>query len=128
MNISGISAHTSYITAITATEARYQVAATEVSRQVELAEVGDLFSNLAFCLAQLGKPNEAVKALEAGKARGLAEALARDRAVLDGVKPEDRAAFEAVCSRIKSLQVKARAWDPMIGSDRTTSQSFPEIS
>ena len=62
------------------------MAATEVSRQAELAEAGDLFSNLAFCLARLGKPNEAVEQLEAGKARGLAEALARDRAALDGVK------------------------------------------
>ena len=72
-----------------------------------------MFSNLAFCLARLGKPNEAVEQLEAGKARGLAEALARDRAALDGVKAEDRAAFEAVRSRIKSLEVEARA----MGSD-----------
>ena len=121
-------AHTSYTTAITAAEARYKVAATEVSRQAELAEVGDLFSNLAFCLARLGKPNEAVERLETGKARGLAEALARDRAALDGVKAEDRAAFEAACSRIKSLEVEARAIGPKAGSDHTTSRSFTEIS
>jgi len=121
-------AHTSYITAITAAEARYQVAATEVSRQAELAEVRDLFSKLAFCLARLGKPNKAVEQLEAGKARGLAEVLARERAALDGVKAEDRAAFEAVRSRIKSLEVEARAMGPVGGPDRTTLRSFIEIS
>ena len=87
-----------------------------------------MFSNLAFCLARLGKSNEAVERLEAGKARGLAEALARDRAALDGVKAEDRAAFEAARSRIKSLEVEARAMGPMGGPDRTTSRSFTEIS
>jgi CHAT domain-containing protein len=121
-------AKASYTTAIEAMDARYKVAATEVSRQAELAEARDLFPNLAFCLARLGKPNEAVERLEAGKARGLAEALAWDRAVLDGVKPEDRAAFEAVRSRIKSLQVEARAMGPVGGPDRTTSRSFTEIS
>ena len=121
-------AKASYTTAITAAEARYHVAATEVSRQAELAAAGDLSSNLAFCLARLDKPNEAVERLEAGKARGLAEALARDRATLDGVKAEDRAAFEAVRSRIKSLEVEARAMGPMGGPDRTTSRSFIEIS
>jgi len=121
-------AHTSYTKAVKAAETRYQVAAAEVSRQAELAEVGDLFSNLAFCLARLGKPNEAIERLEAGKARGLAEALARDRAALDGVKAEDRAAFEAVRSRIKSLEVEARAMGPVGGLDRTTSRSFTEIS
>ena len=121
-------AHASYNTAITAAEARYRVAATDVSRQAELAEVRDLFSNLAFCLARLDKPNEAVERLEAGKARGLAEALARDRAALDGVKAKDRAAFEAVRSRIKSLEVEARAMGPRGGPDRTTLRSFIEIS
>jgi len=121
-------AKASYTTAITAAEARYQVAATEVSRQAELAEARDLFSNLAFCLARLGKPNEAVEQLEAGKARGLAEALARNRATLDDAKAEDRAAFEAVRSRIKSLEGEARAMGPMGGPDRTTSRSFTEIS
>ncbi len=121
-------AKASYTTATTAAEARYQVAATDVSRQAELAEVRDLFSNLAFCLARLDKPNEAVERLEAGKARGLAEALARDRAVLDAVRPEDQAAFEAARSRIKSLEVEARAMGPTSGSDHTTSRSFIEIS
>jgi tetratricopeptide (TPR) repeat protein len=88
-------AKASYTTAIKATDVLYKVAATEVSRQAELAETGDLFSNSAFCLAQLGKFDEAVEQLEAGKARGLAEALARDRAALDGVRPEARAAFDA---------------------------------
>ena len=121
-------AKASYTWAIEAIDALYKVAATEVSRKAELAKAGDLFSNLAFCLAHLGKFNEAVEQLEADKARGLAEVLARDRAALDGVKAEDRAAFEAVRSRIKSLEVEARAMGPMGGPDRTTLRSFIEIS
>jgi CHAT domain-containing protein len=121
-------AYSSYTTAIVATDALYKLAATEVSRQAELAEAGDLFSNSAFCLAQLGKFNEATEQLEAGKARGLAEALARDRAALSGVRPEDRAVFEAARSRIKSFQAEARSIGPKAGSDHTTSRSFTEIS
>jgi CHAT domain-containing protein len=118
----------SYTMAIKSTDALFKVAATEVSRQAELAEAGNLFSDSAFCLAQLGQFNEAVEQLEAGKARGLAEALTRDRASLDGVRPEDQAAFEVVRSRIKSLQVEARSIGLKAGSDHTTSQSFTEIS
>jgi len=121
-------AQASYNTAIKATDALYKLAATEVSRQAELAEVRDLFSNLAFCLARRGKPNEAVEQLEAGKARGLAEALARDRAALDRVEAEDRKTFEEACSRIRSLEAEARAMGLAEGSEYTTSRSFAEIS
>ena len=121
-------AQASYNTAIKATDALYKLAATEVSRQAELAEARDLFSNLAFCLARLGKPNEAVEQLEAGKARGLAEALARDRAALDRVEAEDRKTFEEACSRIRSLEAEARAMGLAGGSQYTTSRSFTEIS
>ena len=89
---------------------------------------GDLYSNLAFCLAQLGKFNEAIEQLEVGKARGLAKALARDRAALDGVKPKDQAVFEEARRRVESLEVEARSIGPKAGSDHTTSRSFPEIS
>ena len=45
-------AQASYTMAIKAIDALYKVGATDVSRQAELAEARDLFSNLAFCLAQ----------------------------------------------------------------------------
>ena len=123
-------AQTAYTTttAVAATETRYQVAATEVSRQAELVGVSDLFSELAFCLARLGKPKEAIEHLEAGRARGLAEVLARDRAALEGVKAEDQADFEAVRNRIKSLEAENRAIGAMSDYHRTTLRSFTEIS
>jgi len=121
-------ARASYTTAIEATDALYKLAATDVSRQAELAEAGVLFSNLAFCLARLGEFNEATEQLEAGKARGLDEALARDRAALDDVKAEDRETFKKACSRIRSLQVEARSIGSKTGSEYTTTRSFVEIS
>jgi CHAT domain-containing protein len=121
-------ARASYTTAIEATETLYKAAATEVSRQAELAAAGELYSRLAFCLAHLGHLDEAVEQLEVGKARGLAEALARDRAVLDDVRREDQAVFEAARSRVKSLQVEARSIGREPGFDLTTSRSFVEIS
>jgi CHAT domain-containing protein/tetratricopeptide (TPR) repeat protein len=117
-----------YIMAVTAAEARYRSAATDVSRQAELAVARDLFPNLAFCLARLGEYNAAVERLEAGKARGLAEALASDRTALDDVQPRDRVAFEAVRGRIKSLEMEARAMRQMGSFDHPRPRSFTEIS
>jgi CHAT domain-containing protein/tetratricopeptide (TPR) repeat protein len=121
-------ARVAFTTAIAAAEARYQVAATEASRQAELAPVGNLVANLAYCLARLGKLDEAVERLEAGKARGLAESLARDRAGLDGVQPGDRAAFEAARGRIKELDAEARESGRTGGAARAASRSFAETS
>ena len=62
-----------------------------------------------------------------GRARALADALARDRAALEHATAEDRAAFEAARARVKALEVEARA---IGGADfeHPTTRSFVELS
>jgi hypothetical protein len=49
-----------------------------------------------------------VQRLEAGRARALGEALARDRAALQDASQADRAAFVAAADRIKALEAEGR--------------------
>jgi CHAT domain-containing protein len=102
-------AHAAFNTAITAGDTLYQTSVTEVARQAELAEATELYANDAYCLARTGCFTEAVERLEAGRARALAEALARDRAALDQVSDKDRQAFEAARDCVNALSAKARA-------------------
>ncbi len=62
----------------------------------------------AYCLARLGRRAEAVRRLEAGRARALGEALARDRAALEEASEADQAAFEAAADQIKTLEAEGR--------------------
>ena len=69
---------------------------------------GDAVAADAYCLARLGQLAEAVQRLEAGRARALGEALARDRAALQEASEADRAAFVAAADRIKALEAEGR--------------------
>jgi CHAT domain-containing protein/tetratricopeptide (TPR) repeat protein len=121
-------AYSAYQTADDALEARYRSAMTEASRHAELSEARNLHANMAFCLARLGRFDRAVERLEAGKARGLAEALDRDRAAPEGAKSEDRAAFEAARRRIGALQAETRAAGAADGPDRAPARTIFAIS
>ena len=83
-----------YELAIKAAENLYQASLFRGSREAELAETGDLYHNAAYSMARADRFYEAVGTLERGRARGLSEALARDRADLEGVRAEDPDAYE----------------------------------
>jgi CHAT domain-containing protein/tetratricopeptide (TPR) repeat protein len=87
----------------------YASGAAEASRQAELGEAIDLVPNDAYCLARLGDVAAAVERLEGGRARVLADALARDGAALADARQEDREAFESARDRINSLEAEARS-------------------
>jgi CHAT domain-containing protein/tetratricopeptide (TPR) repeat protein len=105
-------AYAAFDGALAAMDAVYLTAATDASRQVELAAAPHLVVNAAYCLARLGRPTEAVERLEAGRTRALAEAVARERAALDQATPADRAAFVAGRERIRKLEAEGRLSDP----------------
>jgi CHAT domain-containing protein/tetratricopeptide (TPR) repeat protein len=63
-------------TALEAGNALYQASSTEAGRRAELAETSRLYARAAYCLLQMGHPDQALLQLEQGKARLLAEALA----------------------------------------------------
>jgi len=71
-----VEARAAFQTALEAGKALYQASSTEAGRQVELAETSRLYARAAYCLLQMGQPDQALLQLEQGKARLLAEALA----------------------------------------------------
>ncbi len=73
-----------------AQELLYQAGGSTEERHSWLHAYNDLQVNAAYCLARLGRFDEAVVALEKGKARALGEALARHEAALELARPQDR--------------------------------------
>ena len=63
-------------TALEAGKALYQASSTEAGRRAELVETSRMYARVAYCLLQMGHPDQALLQLEQGKARLLAEALA----------------------------------------------------
>jgi CHAT domain-containing protein len=119
-------AHSAYSTAIRAGEMLYQATGSEAGRQAELGKGRDAVAADAYCLARLGQLAEAVQRLEAGRARALGEALARDRAALQEASPADRKAFVKATEQIKALEAEGRATDATTA--RQGPQSFAELS
>ena len=103
-------AHTAFSSAIRAGEFLYHATGSETGRQAELTAAGDAVAADAYCLARLGQLAQAVQRLEAGRARALGEALARDRAALQEASEADRATFVAARDRIKALEAEGRHW------------------
>jgi hypothetical protein len=101
-------AHTAYSTAIRAGEFLYQVTGSEAGRWAELEASADAVAADAYCLARLGRLAEAVERLEAGRARALSEAIAREYADLQEAREADRRAFVAAAERIKALEAEER--------------------
>ena len=101
-------ADVAYSEAIRAGEFLYHVTGSEPGRQAELWKAGDAVAADAYCLARLGRFTEAVQRLEAGRARALGEALARDRAALEEAKETDRLAFVAAADRVRTLEAEGR--------------------
>ncbi len=120
-------AHNAYVSAIRAGNLLYFATATETGRQVELADTADFVANDAYCLARLGRLCEAVERLEGGRARALAEDLARDRAALDGASAQDRTAFEMARDRIKALDAEARSTGEGLSGERV-GRPFVELT
>ena len=77
------------------------------SKEVELGEIQGLSVRAAYALARLGRLEEAVAALEGGRARLLAEALEQNRRDLEQLEPLDHgdllARYRAAAERIADL-------------------------
>ena len=124
-------AHTAYSLAIRAGELLYQATGSDTGRQAELTEAGDAVAADAYCLARLGRLAEAVQRIEAGRARALGEALARDRAALQEASEADRAAFVAAADRVKALEAEGRrgqgAGAPAAPGERSFAERSAEL-
>ena len=120
-------AHSAFASALDADENLYLASSTETSRREEVAEAGDLYLCDAYCLAKLGHLSDAAERVESGRARVLAEALARNRTALNEASPQNRQAFETARERIKMLELEARLLVPG-ASDATTADKFVALS
>ena len=75
-----------YETALNAVEVLYQAALSKGSQEAELSATNDLYRRAAYTYAKVGDLATAIVTLEQGRARGLSEALQRDRADLETIR------------------------------------------
>ena len=97
-------AERAYTMGMEAAEELYRSSIFQASREVELAETRDLYRRAGYVLAKSNKLKEAALALERGRARGLGDALARDRADLEKVRKVDSRAYELYRQAVEELQ------------------------
>jgi tetratricopeptide (TPR) repeat protein len=108
--------------ALRAGERLYQASATPEGKLAELREVMEYPPRIAYSLAELGQPVQALEALEGNRARLLAEALDLGETEIQKASETDRLAFEAARRTISRLETEVRALEP--GS----SEAFVAIS
>lgn len=81
-------------------------------REANLRRSADMPQRAAYAFARAGKLEEAVVAVETGRARALSEGLARDRADLETVRELDREGYDlyvAAAGRLRQIEAAERA-------------------
>jgi len=120
-------AHDAFQSALEAEEQLRKSAATEMSRQSEASETGDVAVLDAYCLIRLGHSPDAVTRLEGARARALSEALSRDRAALAHARTEDCQAFADTARRVRELEAAVRS--RRVASDESSwAAAFAQIA
>ncbi|ESA32438.1 tetratricopeptide tpr-1 repeat-containing protein [Leptolyngbya sp. Heron Island J] len=105
---------TSYEAALEATELLYQASLSRRSQEFELSETADLFHRAAYAQARAGNFEQALVTAEIGKARGLSEALERDRtdlAELETDAPEVFRQYRNAVDAMRQLEIEERLAD-----------------
>ena len=111
-----------YGEALRAAELLVQSGVTPEGRDYELADNQDVAPRAAWCLAKLGELWPAVELLEKWKTRALAEALARNEALLGRLPAALQEAFRDKVERIRALEAEIR--DAGLAGAR----EFPEVA
>ena len=93
-----------YTMGMEAAEELYNASIFQSSRETELTETRDLYRRAGYTLAVSGDAIKAVEALERGRARGLGDALTRDRADLERVRQKDQEVYELYGKAVQELQ------------------------
>ncbi|EKU96552.1 hypothetical protein Lepto7375DRAFT_0014 [Leptolyngbya sp. PCC 7375] len=105
-------AETAYAKAIDANEILYKSALSRFSQEVELFETNNLFRQAAFAQARKGQLYAAVATLEQGRARGLSEAIERDRAdlaALENTHPAVYCQYNRAAEAVRQLEIDERS-------------------
>jgi hypothetical protein len=104
-------ATTAYNTALTAAEILYQNCLFLEGQAAELSENRDLYHRATYAHAKNNNLQTALFTLEIGRARGLSDSLARDRANFDQlqvIRPELFAQYQALTQTIRNLEILQR--------------------
>ena len=106
-----------YALALQAAEYLYQSCIFLDGKAAELTETADLPRHMAYALACANELPKAIVTLEQARARGLSEALERDRANLENLKDKNLyTQYEALVTQRRNLEAQQR--DHMVSSDR----------
>ncbi len=90
-----------------AIEQLYRTQLLRTNQEAWLGEARDLYILAAYSMAQIGQLAEAVLTFERSRARGLNEALARDRANLERIQIEDQETYrlyQQITERLRQLE------------------------
>jgi CHAT domain-containing protein/tetratricopeptide (TPR) repeat protein len=120
-------AHTAYTTSLKAAKTLYTAAFMEAGREAEITENASLYAHDAFCLAHLGRLEEALIRLEEGKTRTLAERLGRDAVQLEKAGQEDKKAYDDLVRHLRNLEAEQRAGEDGL-SPGGARRSYTEIA
>jgi CHAT domain-containing protein/signal recognition particle subunit SEC65 len=104
-------AATTYDTALTAAEIVYQNCLFLEGQASVLSKTGDLHHRATYAHAKNGNIPIALLTLELGRARGLSDSLARDRANLDQlqtIRPDLFAQYQTLTQEIRNLEIQQR--------------------
>jgi CHAT domain-containing protein/tetratricopeptide (TPR) repeat protein len=101
-----------YSGAIEAGNELFRAAYTPAGRRAEVAEVALLYARSAWCLLQLGRPDEALVRLEAGKTRQLAESLALNVGGIASLPERKGTEIASARTRVRQLEASLSA-DPI---------------
>jgi CHAT domain-containing protein len=105
------SATQAYDTALAAAEILYQNCLFLEGQAAEISENGDLHHRAAYAHAKNNNLQTALLTLELGRARGLSDSLARDRANLDQlqtIRPELFEQYQTLTQAIRNLEIQQR--------------------
>ena len=97
-----------YTYGVQAIEQLYRVQLLRANQESWLSETYGFHANAAYAMAQAGLLHEAVLTLEQGRARGLNEILARDRADLEQVRQVDKETYLRYQQAAERLQYLER--------------------
>ena len=100
-----------YTYGVQAAEQLYRSQLLRTNQEVWLSKMRDLYTRAAYILALIGQLPEATVTLEKGRAKGLNEALARDRADLERVRQEDQKVYkryQQATNRLRQLERATR--------------------
>jgi CHAT domain-containing protein len=100
-----------YDTALAAAEILYQNCFFLKGQSAELSETGDLHHRATYAHAKNGNIQIALLTLELGRARGLSDSLARDRANLDQlqtIRPDLVDRYQTLTQEIRNLEILQR--------------------